>query len=203
VTDSPADSLRAVLDSVFTGPAYQWVEPPRPFAFLGRWWDGLQRWLGEFHEANPQLFDVFFWTLILVLLLVFAHASYVMLRTVRAAGSAGDRGQPEPVRERRDAAWHRQRASELAVEGRFAEAMPFDFLGLMLELDARKILRYHASKTPGEYAREAQLPEDEHILLRNVVSGLYSYVFAERACGPDDYQAWHALTDGSRYAAAR
>lgn len=199
---SPADSLRAVLDSVFAGSAYRWVEPPHPFSFLGRWWDALQRWLSDFQEGNPQLFEVFFWGLILVLLLVFVHASYVMLRTVRTAASTGDKAEPAPVAERRDAVWHRRRAEELAAAGRFVEAMPFDFLGLMLELDGRKILRYQPSKTPGEYAREAQLPEQQRGLLRDVVGGLYGHVFAARPCGLDDYLAWRALTDSSRYAAA-
>ena len=198
----PADSLRAVLDSVFAGPAYRWVEPPRPFAFLGRWWSLLQRWLSDFQASNPQLFEAFFWGLILILVLVFAHASYVMLQTVRNPSSAGDQSDTGPVAERRDALWHRRRAEQLAAEGRFVEAMPFDFLALVLELDGRKVLRYQPSKTPGEYARDTQLPDQARTLLRDVVGGLYGHVFAERPCGLEDYLAWRALTNSSRYAAA-
>ena len=87
----PTDSLRAVLDSVFAAPAYQWVEPPRPFAFLGRWWQALGDWLAGFREGNPQLFEVFFWTLVLILVLVLVHASYVMFQTIRAAGTQRSR----------------------------------------------------------------------------------------------------------------
>ena len=170
----PADSLRAVLDSVFAGPAYRWVEPPRPFAFLGRWWDLLQRWLSDFQAGNPQLFEAFFWGLILILVLVFAHASYVMLQTVRNPSSAGDQSDTGPVAE----------------------------LALVLELDGRKVLRYQPSKTPGEYARDTQLPDQARTLLRDVVGGLYGHVFAERPCGLEDYLAWRALTNSSRYAAA-
>ena len=108
-----ADSLRVVLDSVFTAPAYQWVEPPRPFAFLGRWWRALEDWLAAFREGNPQLFEVFFWTLVVILVLVLVHASYVMFQTIRAAGASSESRLPEPL-EQRDAAWYRRRAEVLA-----------------------------------------------------------------------------------------
>ena len=109
---------------------------------------------GDFQAGNPQLFEAFFWGLILILVLgLRARASYVMLQTVRNPSSAGDQSDTAPVAERRDALWHRRRAEQLAAEGRFVEAMPFDFLALVLELDGRKILRYQPSKTPGEYAR--------------------------------------------------
>ena len=197
----PTDSLRAVLDSVFAAPAYQWVEPPRPFAFLGRWWHALEEWLAAFREGNPQLFEVFFWTLVLILVLVLVHALYVMFQTIRAAGTPAESGVPQPV-ERRDTAWYRRRAEQLASEGRFLEAMPFDFIALMLELDALQVVRYHGSKTPGEYAAEAQLPEEQRVLLREAVRGLYGHVFAEIPCGPEEYVAWRGLTDRKRYAAA-
>jgi len=201
VSQVSADSLRVVLDSVFTAPAYQWVEPPRPFAFLGRWWRALEDWLAAFREGNPQLFEVFFWTLVVILVLVLVHASYVMFQTIRAAGASSESSLPEPL-EQRDAAWYRRRAEVLASEGRFLDAMPLDFLALMLELDARQVVRFQGSKTPGEYAAEAQLPEEQRALLREAVRGLYGHVFAEIPCGSDEYLAWRDLTEGRRYAAA-
>jgi hypothetical protein len=202
VTDIPADSLRAVLDSVFASSSYQWVEPPRPFAFLGRWWDALQDWLAAFRETNPRLFEAFFWVLIAGLVLIFAHALYVMVRTVRAAGTAEDRTVSAPARERRDSAWYRRAAATLAEAGRYAEAMPLDFLALVLDLDSRQVVRFQLSKTPGEYAREARLPETQQAELRGVVTDLYACAFARRPCGPDDYAAWRALTEVTRYAPA-
>jgi len=201
VTQLPADSLRAVLDSVFAAPAYQWVEPPMPFAFLGRWWRALEDWLAAFREGNPHLFEVFFWCLVLILVMVLVHASYVMLQTIRAAGAASESRLPEAI-EQRDAAWYRRRAERLASEGRFLEAMPLDFLALVLELDARQVVRFQGSKTPGEYAAEAQLPEEQRAVLLQAVRGLYGHVFAEIPCGPEEYLAWRALTLGKQYAPA-
>jgi uncharacterized protein DUF4129 len=201
VIQVPADSLRAVLDSVFAGSAYQWVEPPRPFAFLGRWWRALEDWLTAFREGNPHLFEVFFWCLVLILVMVLVHASYVMFQTIRAAGTPEESRLPRPS-EQHDAAWYRRGAERLAAEGRFLEAMPLDFLALILELDARQVVRFQGSKTPGEYAAEAQLPEEQRAVLREAVRGLYGHVFAEIPCGPDEYLAWRDLTLGQRYAAA-
>jgi hypothetical protein len=201
VIDVPSDSLRSVLDTVFAGRAYQWVEPPRPFAFLDRWWAQLQDWLTAFHDTNPQLFQAFFWALILILVLVFVHASYVLFSTIRAAGTSADVSVGSGV-EWRDAAWHRREARRLAEQGRFAEAMPLDFQALVLELDARSVLRFQASKTPSEYAGEARLDDADRRMLREVVTVLYGVLFARRPLAPVEYDAWREQTDGNRYAAA-
>lgn len=198
----PADSLRAVLDSVFAAPAYQWTEPPHPFAFLSRWWNALADWLAGLRETAPQLFELLFWGLVVILVLIFVHAGWVMVRTVRSAGAAADRGELNTGPERHDAAWYRRRASSLADEGRYVEAMPLDFLALVLELDQRQVLRYHPSKTPIEYTLEARLPEPASGELRELVRALYGYVFARRPCGPEEYRSWRARTDGQHYAAA-
>ena len=81
---SPADSLRAVLDSVFAGPAYVWAEPWRPLAFLSRWWDALLDWLVALNQRNPQAFTLLYWSLVAGLVLIFVHAGWVLFRTVRA-----------------------------------------------------------------------------------------------------------------------
>jgi hypothetical protein len=197
-----ADSLRAVLDSVFAGPAYVWTEPWRPFAFLDRWWTALLDWLVGLNQRNPQVFEALFWGLVAGLALIFVHAGWVLFRTVRAAGAASGPAAPAAAGQRRDAAWWRTQAGRLAGEGRYAEAMPFDFLALVLELDQRQLLRYHPATTPGEYTRDARLPDAARRELREVVRDLYAAVFARRPCDAEQYRAWRARTDGQRYAPA-
>ncbi|MEP6571575.1 MAG: DUF4129 domain-containing protein [Gemmatimonadota bacterium] len=186
----PADSLRSVLDTVFAAPAYQWVEPPRPFAFLSRWWDLLSESLARFREASPLLFQWFFWALILALVLIFVHAAYILVQTMHAAAAPRDVHAGSPGVERRDARWYRRQADRLAMEGRFAEAIQSAFLALVLELDARRVVRFQPSKTPNEYTYEAQLPEAERERLRALVRSLYSFAFARVPCNVDDYRAW-------------
>lgn len=199
-----ADSLRAVLDSVFAAPAYVWTEPWRPFAFLGRWWNALLDWLVALNQRNPQAFELLFWCLVAGLVLIFVHAGWVLLRVVRAAG-AGTGAEPAAavaLGQRHDAAWWRAQAGRLAGDGRYAEAMPFDFLALVLELDQRQLLRYHPATTPGEYTRDARLPDAARRELRDVVLDLYAAAFARRPCGAEQYRAWRARTNGQRFASA-
>ena len=50
----------------------------------------LENWLAAFREGNPQLFEVFFWALVLILVMVLVHASYVMFQTTARGGSIAE-----------------------------------------------------------------------------------------------------------------
>ena len=149
------EALRAVLDTVFQGGEYRWVQRPHPFAFLARWWDALREALAGLEETHPDLFWVLFWALVGVLLLIFAHAAWVMVQTIRAA-AAPPAGATSPAAVARGAAWYRAEARRLAAGGAYAEAMQADFAALVLELDARRVVRFHPSKPPNEYTYEAE-----------------------------------------------
>lgn len=196
-----ADSLRALLDSVFAAPAYQWVERPHPFAILGRWWRQLIAWLEGLQGRHPDVFWLLFWVLVGILTLIVVHAGWVMLQTVRAARAPADvlaaRGLPEI----RGATWYRRESERLAREGRYPEAMQADFLALVLELDARKIVRFHPSKTPNEYSYEAALRAEQREHFRALVRSLYGYAFARQPCGPAEFAAWRSRALAEHYAA--
>ena len=196
-----SDSLRAVLDTVFQAEAYQWVERPHPLAFLGRWWRALLQWLGDLERSQPGLFWALFWVMIAVLVLIFVHAGWVMLRTIRSA-AAPPGGEAGAAAEARGAAWYRGEAERLARAGRFPEAMQADFVALVLELDARRVVRFHPSKTPNEYTYEAGLAGEARDGFRGLVRSLYGYAFARWPCGAEDYAAWRRAAVAERYAAA-
>jgi hypothetical protein len=107
-----------------------------------------------------------------------------------------------PPPPRRDQAWYRGEADRLAGLGRYAEAMQYDFLALVLALDAASLVRFHPSKTPGEYTREARLSPEAGARFRALVRDLYGYVFARRACGPREFETWRILAAPERYAPA-
>lgn len=196
-----ADSLRAVLDSVFAAPKYRWVERPHPFAFLTRWWRELSDWLGLVQERHPDIFWVLFWGLVVVLVAIFVHGAWVMARTLRAAGApagAEDAASPEV----RGAAWYRREALRLARLNQYPEAMQADFLALVLELDQRRLLRFHPSKTPHEYTAEAKLAEPSRTAFRELVRTLYGYAFARQPCGAAEFALWREHTLAERYAGA-
>jgi Domain of unknown function (DUF4129) len=192
----PADSLRAALDSVFAQPAYRWIERPAPLRWLALWWHRLGDWLAALQAGDPFLFRVLAIGLVVVLVLVFLHALWVVLRTVRAASAAEARGAPGAIVVRRDAAWHLAEGDRLAVAGRYVDALQHAFLALALVLDGRGVVRFHPSKTPGEYAREARLPADERTRLRTLVGQLYAGAFGGAPVGAEDYRRWRdALTE--------
>ena len=196
------DTLRAVLDSVFAGPAYQWVEHPSPLAFLARWWDAARRWLASLEQTQPTLYWLVVWLLVALLAAIVVHALWVMAQTLRAASSPEEAEGSRAAPEVRGAAWYRREAQRLARDGHYPEAMQADFLGLVLELDQRRLLRFHPSKTPNEYTYEAQLAEPSRGAFRDLVRALYGYAFAREPCGPDEFAAWRERTAADRYASA-
>jgi hypothetical protein len=196
-----ADSLRAVLDSVFAGPDYRWVERPGPFSTPRRWFGALMNWLAGFQEAHPAGFRLLMLGLLLGVLAIFAHAAWVFFRAVRG-GQRVAGALPLASGERRDRAWYRREADRLAAAGRYAEAVQADFLALVLALDGLSLLRFHPSKTPAEYGREARLPEGAREEFRGLVGALYGYAFARRPCGAADFAEWRARAAPERYASA-
>jgi hypothetical protein len=196
-----ADSLRAVLDSVFAGPDYRWVVKRQSVGVLRRWVDALQEWLLGLREGHPVGFRLFEAGLVVVLIAILVHAGWVLVRTVRSGGKAGE-VLPSVSGVRRDQAWYRREADRLAAEGRFVEAVQADFLALVLALDASRLLRFHPSKTPAEYAEEARLDGGARAEFRELVGSLYGYSFARRPCGLDEFVLWRSRAAPERYAPA-
>jgi hypothetical protein len=193
--------LREALDSVFAAPAYRWAEEPDALRLLREWWHRLGDWLVGLRDANPAAFRLLVLALLLTLLLILTHAVYVIWRTARSAGQAA-----EPVaresHEVRDAAWYSRAADRAAAEGRLVEALQLAFVALTLTLHGERIVDYHASKTPAEYAREARLADADRERLRALVRALYAHVFGGRPLGPEEYECWRQAGSPPWHAAA-
>jgi hypothetical protein len=194
-----SDSLRVVLDSVFAGPAYDWQTRSHPFGFLGRWWNALVGWVTRLGADHPQVLRAFLWLLVLVLLALALHAAWLILRGFRTEAPGAVAAPAGPAR---DAAWYRAEADRLVRSGRLVEAMQADFHALVLELDARRLVRFHPSKTPAEYVREAELSDAARGEFRSMVWTLYRHAFAREPLTPDAAAEWRARTASDRYAPA-
>jgi hypothetical protein len=188
-----ADSLRSVLDSVFAAPSYQWTEPRDFWAPVRRLWLQLLQWLEHLEGSSPGAFLALRWALIAVLVAIFVHAAWIVWQMVRGVTASAQ--SPAPVPPPRGATWYRGEADRLAHAGKYREAIQADFTALILALDSRRLLRFHPSKTPGEYVAERSD-------LDSVVRALYAYLFARVPCGPAEFDAWRALTRGVDDAAA-
>lgn len=194
------DSLRAVLDSVFAAPAYQWVQRPDPFAALKRARDAIWHWFANLHDSHPLGFRVVMYVLVLAMLAIVIHAAWAFFSTVRSADTSLADARRGFIP--RDQVWYRREADRLAAAGRFTEAIQADFLALVLALDARSVLRFHPSKTPGEYARESRLAPGAREEFRDLVRRLYRYAFARSPCGPAEFADWRERAAPERYASA-
>ena len=200
----PADSLRAVLDSVFASDAYRWPTPkpfgPSPFEWIGRWLSDLLDWLLHLGDRSPAAavgIRAAFAAVAVVLCLV---ALRTLLRSVRRARAPSDDDGPRPAA-RRGAGWYAARADRLAAEGNYPDALQAAFHSLVLRLDGLGLVRYHAGKTPLDYTREPQLDERGRDRLNRLVIALYGYVFRRLPCRAEDYRIWRELAEGGWHAA--
>jgi len=186
----PADSLRHVIGQVFARPEYQWVERRRVVSWLARQWHNLIEWLNRLSAQHPVGFDIGLALVVVALVALLVHMGYVMWRIVRPAVRTGQTKTPVGARVAADAAAHLSYAEELARAGRYAEALGHRFLALVLELDRRKALRFHASKTPAEYVGEARLTDRGRASLAGLVAQLYRHLFGAVPCDAGEYESF-------------
>ncbi|MBW8772052.1 MAG: DUF4129 domain-containing protein [Gemmatimonadetes bacterium] len=195
IPQPPADSLQGVLDAVFAAPKYHWVSRPNPWRWLLEHFLMLVRWFDGLRQSAPLVYWTVMLVAVLVLVAILVHAGWLMLRTIRAS-AAPDATEAGSRAERRDAEWYRTRGARLAMQGRYAEAMRFMFEATALDLAAAGLVRWHPSKTPREYAREAKVSLESRARLTTMVDGLYAASFEGRAFGPDEYDAWRVAASG-------
>lgn len=192
------DSLRAALDSVFADRAYHWQGITDPMSWLARWFRALAGWIVGLHQARPWLYAAVMIVMVVLVIAIFVHIAWVAARTMRyATGPDASRAGAAPVV--RDEAWFLALADGLARDGRAAEAVRTAFQALVLELARAGALRYHPSKTPREYLREARLPPDDRTRLSALVESLYRFAFAGAPCGPADYAEWRRRAAEGRW----
>ena len=199
------DSLRAALREVFARPEYRWNERPDPWRWIVDVWYRLLDWLDAAQRGHPAGFKVLLALLTLVLVGLLAHMGYVVWRITRptartpAGGARGIGGL-----EFADARAHRVRAEELARAGRYSEALAHRFVALVLELERRRALAFHPSKTPAEYVGEARLDAAGRASLAELVARLYRHVFGGIPCDEGGYREFGAAADelGSHVAPA-
>jgi hypothetical protein len=200
MTPQHPDSLRAILDSVFAAPAYHWVERPEHFTWLRHAWAAFSNWLANLDTTHPVGFRIAVYLTGAIMLAVVLHSGWRFVRDVRSASPVTEGAASGGMR--RDEAWYRREADRLARAGRYPEAIQADLLALVLALDARQALRFHASKTPAEYVRDSQLPPEARAEFGELVRRLYGYAFARMPCGLDEFRSWRDRALPERYAPA-
>jgi hypothetical protein len=197
------DSLRAIIDTVFAGREYRWETREDPFGVVRRLWGSLLSFFERLRDQNPDAYRLTIWLLVGVLLLILGHAAWVAVRTMRGGGQRPLGEVAGPTSAPRDAAWYAAEAARLAQGGDYVAAMQADFLRLVLQLDARRVMAFHPSKTPSEYVREPALGVDARRDLRALVNEMYAYAFARVPLDRERYERWRDAAHADRYAPAR
>ena len=188
----PADSLRRVVSRVFARSEYEWIERRHVLAWLQAQWQQLNDWLGRLSEQHPLSFNLVLGLGILALVFLLVHIGYVIMRIVRPAIRTGGAGVSSAITGGRimDAAAHLALAEGHARAGRYTDALAHRFMAVLLELDRRKALRFHASKTPAEYIAEVRLDERGRASFTTLVASLYRHLFGAVPCHETEYAAF-------------
>jgi hypothetical protein len=200
----PPDSLRAVLREVFAAREYDWGLPNSPLIWLREQFLGLLTWFAGLEQSHPATYSLLLAAMVLVLLVIIAHVVYVLSRAFRAVTPEAATGHAAGGGGPRDASWHLAEAGRLSAAGRYAEALSHRFLALVLELEGRKALTFHVSKTPAEYVTEARLDGDGRGRLRLLVLALYRHLFGRAPCTSAEWATFdrEAAELGARVAAS-
>lgn len=198
----PADSLRAVLDSVFRDPAYSWDSPSTGLSWIASRWLALLDWLSGLEGNHPALYRIFIALLVGLLLMILAHGAWTLFRTVRGAKAPAGRDGPVPQAQIRDAAWYWREADRLAAARQYPEAAQVAFIALARDLDRRGLLQYQPSQTPAEVARSARLSDEGRGQLRSLVSRLYLAAFGGGQFGAAEWTGWREQAGQEWHAAA-
>ena len=200
--ESLRDSIRTVLQQVFTAPEYQWDEKRSVFDTLRGWLQTLLDVLEGLRDAQPVAYYVIVALVVSLLTAVIVHFGHVIWTVVRPARATGVT-EGLPVMQPRDADWYLDEARRLLRDGSFVEAVAYRFKALLLRLDARRELAFHPSKTPAEYLLELPHDHARHAALSQLVVILYRHLFGGVKCTEPDVRYFEDLANSlEEYAAS-
>jgi len=123
---------------------------------VGRFFERIGRWMGSvanLRNTSPPLY----WTIVGGLTLAVAAAiAYLVWKAVRRARDEEPAAKSGKLSKPRTATDWEAEAARLAAEGKLREAAAALYQALLLRLDALSVVRFDASKTPGDYRIEAR-----------------------------------------------
>ncbi|MBV9775143.1 MAG: DUF4129 domain-containing protein [Gemmatimonadetes bacterium] len=176
---------------------------------LMRW---LTDWYGRLHDAFWELVHRFqlmersapvvYWLILawltlsaLAILAHFATTGYQAWRGRERKSAGGPRGVPRPGHRPLDAAGWEAEARRAAAEGRLRDAALALYQALLLRLHDRGALRYEASKTPGDYRREARGNAEVSRTLDAFLRRFEPVAFGGRSLDGAGYEALRRIVD--------
>ncbi len=196
----PAPDWEAAVREVFAASKYDWTDRNQPNIVVRMIRDAVRSawsWLMErLGPSAPAIAEALKY---LAILIGIALVLWGVWALTRRGGRARSRNTGALAREQlRDATWYREQAGLLAADGRYDEALHLEFLALALDLDDRRLLRFHPAKTPAEYATELADSGHDAGAFRSLVRLLYGYSYAGWPCDRDAFETWRSKADEVR-----
>jgi hypothetical protein len=192
-----AATVKAEAEKVLADPRYA------PRWSFWRWLrEKLSHWsLPDFH-VPAGLSTVIIWLLliwcVLTLVAILAHViwTFVVLKRSRTAG--GEVSLPQAAPQFGEGLTYDELVAgmrEAASRGQFRRALAFMMLALLRRLDEAGTVRFHRSKTNGEYVREYPPAAGGRDEFRKFTRGFDAVVYGGRPCGERGWQEMMNLFD--------
>lgn len=184
-------AVREALARVYERPEFVQAERKTFLEVLTEW---LRDWLGRAGaELPPWAGDVPKVFAALLALILVARIAGAARGWLRGRERAGVQAAPAALA-RSDAASHRRRAQEAAATGDYVAAVRALYLYAVARLDEQEWVRFHESKTGGDYLGEVARSERGETF-RRFLEEVERVVFGGRPCGPERFAALSGLAE--------
>ena len=195
-----ASVIQSTVQDILADPRYA---PHQTF------WQWLSQQLGSWKGPGVHLPPgvagvleaIFLVWCVAALLAILAHIIWTLVTVSRARGRLSGRGARLGRFGRDEALSYEELLDHmraLAGKGAYREALGAMMLALLRRLDAARLVRFHPSKTNGDYVRDYPPFRPGGGDFRRFVSSFDAMVYGGAACGPDAYGRMHALFEQVR-----
>ena len=182
------------------------LSQPR-FTQRSSFWEWLLEKLGDWSPPDFQLawspgwgallmWFIVIWC-VLTLLAILAHFAWTILTMLRGRGPGGGAAGSRLPRFAQLMACSPEELdalqSRLAAEGAFREAVGVMMVALLRRMEALHVLRFHESKTNGDYVREFDAGRQGRDAFRTFVNAFDGTVYRGMPCGAESYARMGAL----------
>jgi hypothetical protein len=195
-----AERVQHAVATVYQRPEYaerhgfgDWLR--ETFGQAADWFAELIGGLLRMRETNPLVFWVIVAWLGGTAIAIVAHLVWTAMQAARMGDDAPERA-PRLAKPRTAADWEAD-ALRLAAEGRLREAAAALYQALLLRLDAREVVRYDPSKTPGDYRGEARRHPEAARALGAFLRLFEPVAFGGRALDADGWERLRAAAEGA------
>ncbi|HEX6746727.1 MAG TPA: DUF4129 domain-containing protein [Longimicrobium sp.] len=162
------------------------------------WIGGQLERLTELRTTHPLLFWIIIGWLGISALALIAHLAWTALKVSQQGEREPGAARTKAPRARTAADWEAE-AARLAAEGKLREAAAALYQALLLRLDDLGVVRFDASKTPGDYRREVRKHPDAARALNGFLRLFEPVAFGGRAL---DAEGWERMKGAAAKGAA-